>query len=950
MLLEDLTIVQSLTPHWGGGHYLAQQQDGDYLEVLVAERSSESVTSLLSWANALERVDHPSIPRVKTIVHQQTTFVALQLREGQSLSQCIHQHHDQLSRLDILTLFYQLATALRKLHDHGLNHGNITLDHMKIVGEGELLLQGWAPPTIDKTFALRCVDELKRFKNFFYLTLVGNFPPQNRLLRDGEAEAITPIEKQRITAWREWYQAESALPAPNLSGSELMLFSEVPKSAQALIEELAPYLDQSLNQFYQQIQEELKRRENFESLCYQREVLLNELDRIYKLTRLWLTQHEHDRHLGDQHCHHFENLYGDVSVLHEQLEMLGGKAFYGARQSLAEVSPYMSQGSNTLLYDQSELPSLPEELKPVNTFGGVLGLLEHQWSQVDPHRPISVQPNEISHLMSTSVTSSPSESSSDSPLSNQIAQLIDKAQLPPVRVQTTPQGEHAYDGYSGQRAVESSTFAPHYDEMMPVQALSELGIEPLPSPEELRHVSNNYALDQQQSTQLFQRLRQYHPPSIEPEAIQGLQDQEQLSSAWSINAFIPDGTATNFTQHYQAIQAEGAQVAEAMSGPALALSRRNFFMFLYLTTGIIFVWSMSKELLPQFYASPDPMTVVSRDMTDTERRSDLHSGGLLAPQAQRPLLAATSPKLSPHNASMRSSQGVIRPQASASSPHHISPHPTTSSPPHHQQSTPTTPPQSPEGMVYIPGGITYNGLGEQSYQTAVSYCSFEPRYSQQKRSRDRCKRLIPSEQKSIRAFHVDPFFIDIYEVSRGEYLKYCRDGGACNKRLHFTKSELDLPMVNVSMLEAHDYCHMQKKTLPSYQQWLFAARGDQQLIYPWGNHSVRKGHQAYRANYKSSRRRLKRRGTYQEIDGHIGPHSVRFKAQLGQSPYGVAHMVGNVSEWVVKNKFKAGWAAGGSWQTPLWDLRVTTGKLHHKYEYRSDDLGFRCARPARSVP
>ena len=167
MRLEDLKVIQNITPYWGQGHYLAQTPEGELIEVLVAERRSESVTSLLSWANALERIDHPTIPRVKTIAHKQTTFVALQQREGLPLSHCIHQHHDLLSRLDILMLFYQLATALRQLHDHGLNHANLTLDQMRVVGEGKLLLQGWAPPSIDQYFASRCLDDLKRFKNFF---------------------------------------------------------------------------------------------------------------------------------------------------------------------------------------------------------------------------------------------------------------------------------------------------------------------------------------------------------------------------------------------------------------------------------------------------------------------------------------------------------------------------------------------------------------------------------------------------------------------------------------------------------------------------------------------------------------------------------------------------------------------------------------------------------------
>ena len=37
MLLEELVVIQNLTPRWGRGHYLAKNAGGELLEVLVAE-------------------------------------------------------------------------------------------------------------------------------------------------------------------------------------------------------------------------------------------------------------------------------------------------------------------------------------------------------------------------------------------------------------------------------------------------------------------------------------------------------------------------------------------------------------------------------------------------------------------------------------------------------------------------------------------------------------------------------------------------------------------------------------------------------------------------------------------------------------------------------------------------------------------------------------------------
>ena len=91
---------------------------------------------------------------------------------------------------------------------------------------------------------------------------------------------------------------------------------------------------------------------------------------------------------------------------------------------------------------------------------------------------------------------------SDQQLSHQIAQLIEKAQLPPVRLHANYHGDQVYHNHLNVQTSETPSLA-NYDDLIPVQNLSELGIEPLPSPEDIRHVTQNYLLDQQQSTQIF---------------------------------------------------------------------------------------------------------------------------------------------------------------------------------------------------------------------------------------------------------------------------------------------------------------------------------------------------------------------------------------------------------------------------------------------------------------
>ena len=60
MQLSQLELKSNLSPKWGTGHYYAQSQTGESFELLVAQATSESKTTLISWAHALERVAHPA--------------------------------------------------------------------------------------------------------------------------------------------------------------------------------------------------------------------------------------------------------------------------------------------------------------------------------------------------------------------------------------------------------------------------------------------------------------------------------------------------------------------------------------------------------------------------------------------------------------------------------------------------------------------------------------------------------------------------------------------------------------------------------------------------------------------------------------------------------------------------------------------------------------------------
>lgn len=128
---------------------------------------------------------------------------------------------------------------------------------------------------------------------------------------------------------------------------------------------------------------------------------------------------------------------------------------------------------------------------------------------------------------------------------------------------------------------------------------------------------------------------------------------------------------------------------------------------------------------------------------------------------------------------------------------------------------------------------------------------------------------------------VEPFYIDRNEVTNEQYAQFVRQTRR-NPPSHWRDGqyefgEANLPVVNVSWNDAHDYCDWAGKRLPSEEEWEFAARGRDNRLYPYGNE--------WNPRFSNARE-----------TGNDKPQAVGSYPD-GLSPFGIADMAGNVAEW-----------------------------------------------------
>jgi formylglycine-generating enzyme required for sulfatase activity len=192
-------------------------------------------------------------------------------------------------------------------------------------------------------------------------------------------------------------------------------------------------------------------------------------------------------------------------------------------------------------------------------------------------------------------------------------------------------------------------------------------------------------------------------------------------------------------------------------------------------------------------------------------------------------------------------------------------------------------------------------------------------------------------------------------VKWGQYYAAAKAGTTFNGE----SITLNTPVSQVDWWDAYAFAKWNGQRLPTEQEWEKAARGEQGLLYPWGN---KPNSQAANLgdDYDPSPK-----GKGGQIDGYNLWAPIT-RVTLDISPYGVCDMAGNVSEWTAGESLSGEWAShpdfidikvpvvrGGHFGLKSNDQLLTDRRFPKSADEATLARGFRTASsaaPAKSHP
>ena len=231
-------------------------------------------------------------------------------------------------------------------------------------------------------------------------------------------------------------------------------------------------------------------------------------------------------------------------------------------------------------------------------------------------------------------------------------------------------------------------------------------------------------------------------------------------------------------------------------------------------------------------------------------------------------------------------------------------------------------------------------------------------------------------ENSARRFHehrmqIKPFYIDKYPVTNAEFKKFVdathyHPADDMNflkdwKNGTYPDGAANKPVTWVSIEDARAYAKWAGKRLPREWEWQYAAQGNDNRVFPWGNCDwlapvVAGGPYAcpWQKDPADAPAPVPDKGRVMAVASDVNAHP------KGASPFGVEDMVGNVWQWTdeyVDEHTRAAILRGGNhyqpqgsiWYFPQAYRNEQHGKLllmAPSYD-RSGGVGFRCVKDAQ---
>jgi formylglycine-generating enzyme required for sulfatase activity len=220
------------------------------------------------------------------------------------------------------------------------------------------------------------------------------------------------------------------------------------------------------------------------------------------------------------------------------------------------------------------------------------------------------------------------------------------------------------------------------------------------------------------------------------------------------------------------------------------------------------------------------------------------------------------------------------------------------------------------------------------------------------------------EEPIHRVVLTSAYWLDVYEVTNGQYQE-CVSAGVC-KPPEATKSRThnsyfgnpafrNYPVIYVTWTMADTYCREWRGgRLPTEAEWEYAARGETDWIYPWGNSAVAQGLLNFcdaGCDFTWADKRAD--------DGYPNDTAPVGSFPDGASPFDIHDLAGNVWEWVfdwygpypdesVADPTGPSTGSGRVRRGGAWDNSASLVRLSNRgwnSPNRTDDnQGFRCAR------